>query len=903
MVRKLVLSLLSLIVMVPMSGWGLGVGDIRLNSFLNQPLDAEIELLSVKESDAESMTVKLASHEIFARFGIERPASLMFLKFALVKGSDGRYKVKVTTKNPVREPYLNFLLDVNWRSGRQLREFTLLLDPPEVMGQQSAPATTAPTTSTDSTSQPTATTTTAPGATTPRAAPAAAPVYAPAPVAGEMVYGPVKSEDTLWSIAKRMRPSQDISINQMMVAIQRANPDAFVDGNINRLKKGKVLRIDDPALLRAMDRTEAFREVMRHDQEWQDYKQMAAEGAAKQVTGMTPMQEAPSTAAAEDARLELVAPVKGDQETTAGAGGEGAADSNLQNELMMAMESVEAKSRQNEELKARLQELEEQMGSMERLLTLKNDDLAALQQQLQEQGIEPAPVSPDEPVAEPETAVTPEDELTAEAETEAKDAEVAAVEEEVVSEEKPAEVVSQPVEPKPVVKPKPVTPPAPAPSLIDELLGNQMAVIGGGVLLILLLILAMIMVRRRRQGSFQESILSGGTSSMLKSAEEGDASSQTSFLSDLTVSGMGEGAGDEGEVDPLTEADVYMAYGRYQQAEELLKDAIAKAPRRHELTVKLLELYHSTKNVESFSSVAEESQTALKDNEAHWNKVLAMGYELAPNNPLFSAGAEVDEAVGSEADEAAASEEVLDIGLDMDALTEEMESTTETGGDEFDFDLGLDLGDAGEAEAAKKESAGTDVASSEAIEDVPLNSEESFDLDFTATSSHALETTEPASEEPAADDASTVDFDLDFELPSESGVETEAEKPASTEGGLDFDSSALDLPKEEDASSETESAGLDMGDFNLDDFNLDDTVSDETSGAEADSDILADLGDLGDLGEEPGDASEVSTKLDLARAYVEMGDNDGAREMLEEVVEDGNDEQKREAQELIQKLS
>jgi pilus assembly protein FimV len=291
MVRKLVLSLLSLMVLIPVSGWGLGLGDIRLNSFLNQPLDAEIDLLSVQEEDVESMTVNLASYETFARLGIERPSSLMFLKFSLEKGADERYRIKVYTKNPIKEPYLNFLLDVNWRSGRQLREYTLLLDPPDMLKQQGAPVTTAPAVSTTTERTPVAARS-APadtGAATTRVTPTPSPAPAMTSAAGDLVYGPVKSDDTLWSIAKRMRPSGDVSIYQMMMAIYQANPDAFHGGNINRLKKGKVLRVDDPASLRAMSRAEASREVMRHDREWQDYKQAVAGDASSRMAGMAPV--------------------------------------------------------------------------------------------------------------------------------------------------------------------------------------------------------------------------------------------------------------------------------------------------------------------------------------------------------------------------------------------------------------------------------------------------------------------------------------------------------------------------------------------------------------------------------------------------------------------------------------
>lgn len=908
MVRKLVLSLLSLLILIPMTGWGLGLGGIHLHSALNQPLDADIELLSVRQADIDSLSVNLASNETFAKLGVDRPASLMFLKFSVEQAANGRYVIKVRTREAVKEPFLDFVVEVNWRSGRLLREYTLLLDPPEMVQQKAAPVTMAPVAR-----GPAAPSVT----TTPAAIPQTVTTPVIMPAAGELVYGPVKSDDTLWSIAKKLRPSNDISVHQMMMALYQANPEAFLDGNINRLRKGNILRIKDPSMITAMSRAEASREVMRHERNWQDYKQAAAQAAARRIPGKEPVGAAPAAASVEETRLELVTPEKGEKEITAATGaGEGDADTALQNELMLALESAEVKSRESEELRTRLSEVESQMAAMERLLGLKDDELAALQQQLREQGIEPEVVSTEPPAVEPVTE-------TAAAIEEKPEVEAAAV---------PAPAAPKAAEPKPVAKPA-----VPAPSLMDDLLGNRMVTMGGGALVILLLLLGMIMMRRRRQeGSFQESILSGRVSSMLKGDESEAASSETSFLSDLAVSGMGVGAGDESEVDPMTEADVYIAYGRTQQAEELLKEAIEANPQRLELLVKLLELYHSTDNAGDFSSVVADKQSALQDNEALWNRVLVIGHELVPDDPLFSAGAEVVQSSEEpEVEEGKPSGgDILDIGLDLDALTEEMESSAEQEGGEFEIDLGLDLGDLeglGEKTEAEQVTGEATEVTVEAPEDVPLKREEEFEIDFGGMVEEEVAeeavATEEGMVEAAEEEETSLDFNLDFELPSEVAekgeiVAEQVTKEVAEETGslLDFDLGEFELPEEGkpviETTEESESvdtldmSDLDLGGLELADLEVEDSITEsmeETAApaameeeSVAESDILSDLGDLDDF---MSGQDEIGTKLDLARAYQEMGDEEGAREMLEEVLQDGSDEQKQQAEELMQKFS
>jgi pilus assembly protein FimV len=622
----------------------------------------------------------------------------------------------------------------------------------------------------------------------------------------------------------------------------------------------------------------------------------------------------------------------------------------MNEQLMLALESSAAQRKENEELQSRVGNLEEQLQDMQRLLALKDADLAALQQQLREQGeavslpseeAEPQPMvskpegeteampvekpaaeEPGEMVAKGEAdEAMPAEEMPAPV-----DEKMAATEMARPGDEKPVSEAVKPEQQKPepaqksAPKPKPAVKPRPVqqPSFIDTMLQDPIMLGAGGGTLVLLLILAMILIRRRRKGGFQESILSGGTSSML-STKAGEGTGETSFLSDLAISGMGGGAitADEGEVDPLTEADVFMAYGRNQQAEEVLKKALEGNPERPEVIAKLLEVYYNTKDKEQFEALANESASTLQGNEEQWGKVAAMGRELSPESELF-AGAEIAEVQSQEpvTKPEPVTDEVLDIGLDLDELTAEMESEV----NEESLDLGMDF----ETEEEKKPAEGPAAETGEL-------SDMDFELDLGA------ETEEPAAE---AEESSDFDFDLG-DLETEEEKPQEASTPVESEelGDLDFDLGDLGAESEEQpaAGEEPSSAAeavaeaetkvtADAGEMDLDDFDFGDLdleggaeepaaqpaveSAEEEFGSldlgelESESGDLDEFGDLGDLEDDAmlSDSDEITTKLDLAQAYIEMGDNDGARSMLEEVVEGGNDEQKQQAQELLSKI-
>ncbi len=1032
--RKLVKILLSLVLAAPAVALALGVGEVQLHSALNQRMDAEIKLLSVDPADADTIEVSLASYDDFARVGLERPSSLMFLRFKVEQSPNGEYYIKLSSREAIREPFLDFLLEVKWRSGRVLREYTLLLDPP-VSHREAAPAVTAPVTARSVVSAPVVQPASGgeedefvpppssiPGAVTEKAPvskaePTAVVTAAPTPAApavsaaptGSIVYGPVKANETLWSIARKLRPNNDITDQQMMMALLIANPYAFIDNNINRLKKGYVLRIDDLSVLTAMSKAEASREVSRQTRAWQDYRSTIAARAAKRKPVST-AKKTPTAAigtSKKEPKLELVSPQgKTEQPGKAADGTE-----EVRQELMLALESSAAQRKENEELQKRLEGLEERLQDMQRLLTLKDSDLAALQDQLREQGqalslpSTKAEPTTDEASAKPKAQIdaeAPALEATSPAEPDSAvkagpgsavkqdQAGATAVPEQAEKAPDEAGPVEKPAAATAAEKPAPankaavkrtpvVVPPVEEPGIVDTIFGTindmlngtsinldmlspdeplVMYAGGGAVLLILLLLL--IKARRKRGGGFQESILTGGSSSMMGSQSD-EENSETSFLSDLAISGMGKGTidTDETEVDPLTEADVFMAYGRHQQAEEVLSKALEKHPERLDVRTKLLEVYYNLQDTEKFVALAATSADGLKAQPGEWDKVAKMGHELAPDNALFAvaAGAVAAAAYAGSAAQESFAGDVLDIGLDLDELTSEMES--EGSGGDSGFDLGLDFDDLDEEEPPSTAGGGTDAtletSDSDFDFDLDLGAEvveesapsEETELDFDLGGMDETEVSEADSDSDFDLDLGTEDIgsesegmSLDFGM-EDVGSETEGmsldsgmeeDVGSGTDGmSLDFGSELEDIGSEEEGMSldfgdtlgadETEAAdeeaGLDLGD--LDDLDFGDlgleestplAQSTEDDGFDLDMSALEsggdDLGGFGDLDDDgmfsDVDGDEIATKLDLAQAYIEMGDSDGARSMLEEIAEGGNDEQKQQAQALLARI-
>ena len=869
MIRKLSLAVAVAAALSPMGAFALGLGEINSQSALNQKFKAEIDLLSVDQEEIQDIRVNLASEEAFQRAGIDRLFLLTGLRFEPMYSATGQPVIQVTSDDPIREPFLNFLLEVNWPKGRLVREFTVLLDPPVTLNRAPAPV------STPRVSTAPATRTAAAPARRPRPVPAPAPM----PVAGGREYGPVQPNDNLWSIADGMR-TQGESIEQVMMALQRHNADAFINNNVNNLKVGKVLRLPEDADVTSLSRQAARQEFLAQTRAWRSGKSAAP----------APTPSTPSKPKEED-RLKLIS-AKPDAEAEAMSREGDAEVSRLEQEILLVRESNESALQENDDLRNRIKELEKQIEDIQRLVTLKSDELSQMQQAQEIAGekmeqmeqpapAEPAPAEPEPaPMAEPEpeVAVVPIPEGTVIEETnieavieEAARAESATAEPPAMAETptpaEPPAPAEQPKEPEvaEAAKQEPVSMPAKKKvSYFDNLEGNTTLLgIVGAVAVLLIGMLWMIMRRRKEaEAEFAESILVSPDSDIATAGKDdsdslNEPSDETSFMSDFSPSDIDALQDETGEVDPLSEADVYIAYGRYQQAEELIKQAIERFPEREELKQKLLEIYFSAKKGDEYTKLAQElhNEGLESSNPGAWSKVASMGKELNPTHVLFAGAAGV---AGSSL---VGDDDLEDLGLDLGEDFAEISQADEPAQpekiDEPSEDLdSMDLSGLDNLDEIESENLGVDM---------------SLDSDF-------LDNMESAAEAGAPEMMELDEGDL--ELPA---GDLQAEEAPADEGvSLDLgDSDSLDSMDLD--SIERELEGLSEG------LETEEEEPLELPAEESGEEISLDL----------DTTDEVTTKLDLARAYIDMGDSEGAKSILEEVVNEGNDQQKEEAQELI----
>ena len=936
-VRKLVLAIAAASALSSGMAHALGLGEVTLQSSLNQPLVAEIELLEVRDLASNEVITSLASPEEFVKAGVDRQYFLTDLKFTPVLKPNGKSVIRITSSKTVREPYLNFLVEVLWPNGRLLREYTLLLDPPLYSAQPSVAA--APQLPVAAPApRPSAAPATAPT----RAAPAAAPrPAAPAPASRTISGSEYKTtaNDTLWEIAQRVGGG---SVNQTMLAIQDLNPDAFIGGNINRMKSGQVLRLPDEQQIRSRSNAEAIAQVSEQNAAWREGRAVASRQL--DATRRTTAGAAPATAEAGDS-LKLVAAEAG--QATRGSDTGSAGSKALADKLAVTQESLDSTRRENAELQSRVGDLQSQLDKLQRLVELKDSQLAKMQADLSAAPEAPVPAAAQEPPVQtpagaPEAAppaaeaatppTTPPEEAAPDYNYSEEPA--APVEDSAAATQQPASEPAAAVEPAAPVKPaeaaKPATPapaPAPAPqSFIDDLLANPMTLgLAGGGALLLLLVGLMALSRRNAQKE-----------SELQDELADDLSQEQAFASDLDMpedsfAGLddepvqaAQGAGEDRVTaqtgDALGEADIYIAYGRFNQAAELLQNAINDEPHRADLRLKLMEVYAELGDREGF---------ARQDNELREiGGVNAEAEQLKSKYPAIAAFA----GAGAVAAAASADDDMGEFSLDDLSLDEPTaEAPASTGGDLDDaFDLSLD-----DLEADLE----SDVQSAR-TEQAPLSLDD--DLDFGLVD-------EPAAPAASADDDLSFDLALDddkveLSRPSDDlsafSLDLDEPAPAASDEVDDFllsldDDAPLNQSADDlsdlsiDLAEETPSANLDLpADFDLsleDETPAQPAVAPDSFAAQLDE-VTAELDQLSTDFEEPqaaplapanslssdldGDddfdflsgTDETATKLDLARAYIDMGDTEGARDILDEVIAEGSDAQQQEAREMIAKM-
>lgn len=814
------------LLLVPTFASAAGFGRLTVQSNIGQPLNAEIDLVSVRADEAATLAARLASPDAYQQANLQYNSALTGIKLAIERRPDGQHFIKVIGTRPVNEPFVDLLIELSGGGSRLTREYTVLLDPPGYPAAPVAAAPAAPARPVVAPAQPAA----APAAP----APAAQPIRAAAPAGSKaQEYGPINKGETLGKIAATLKP-EGVSLEQMMVGLYRSNPDAFINKNMNLVKSGKILRVPDAQELAAISQSEAVKEYRTQVADWRAYSGRVAdqvgtapEGGSTARGRITAKVEDPAASGGKD----VVKLSKGEP----GPGGKALTGSDKARALQ---EELVARNKELNEANERIAQLEKTIKDTQKLVELKSGGMAAAQQKAdaakapaKPEPAKPEPVKPE--AAKPEAAPAPvADAKPADAPAApAKDASAPA-ETQPVAEAKPA--------PKPAPKPVAPPPPPPEPELMDMVMEN-LPLVGGGLAAVAIAGAGIAALRRRRARA---------------AAEQDDIEPMMPVMAGAAAVAAADAAADAGsdaapaaeaaseDVDPVQEAEVYIAYGRDGQAEEILKEAMAQNPAREDVQAKLAEIYANRGDAASFAPVAQSLYDLTGGAGDNWVKVAGLGYAMDPANPLYEAG--------KDAAPAAAGGEAVATDLDFDL-----------GGDSAgtpDIPLEGDAGQATEIGSLQDMAAAADAGIS------PETVVPDFNLDAPAPDAApdiALDVP-PVASAPSNEPAS---IDFNFELPAVDvpAAEAPAAEPAAApaaDGGLDFK--------------------IDVGDLNI---NLDEPA---TSAAPA--------------AEKSGHWYDVQQKFDLAKAYQEMGDNDGAREILQEVIKEGDDDQKDQAQKLLSSL-
>jgi pilus assembly protein FimV len=840
-----------------------GLGGMNVLSQLGQPFAAEIDLVNVSKEELATLTVRLAAPEAYRSANLQFNPALNSLRLTVERRPDGRPFVRATSSRPVSEPFIDLLVELSWQGGKIVREYSALLDPPGMdtpAAAVTAPVIRAPVAQPAPAAKPPAAVATpapvpaTPAAAAPAAKPAPAASAAPAPAPSRPITGSeyaVKQGDTLGQIAGGMRP-EGISLDQMMIGLLRANPDAFINNNINLVKAGRILKVPEREQLAAIGQGEASQEVRVHATNWNAYRAKVAD------TAPAVKEQAPTTQGKITARVEdKAAPVGGKDVVvlSKGAGAAGKGDGKAADRVRALEENLAAREKALAESKDRVAALEKIVQEMQKRAEIKSPGMTAAQQagKGDAKADAKAPPKPEakapeapKPAAKAPEAPKPEAKAPEAPKPEAKAPE--APKPEAKAPEAPKPEAKAPEAPKPEAKapeaPKPdapppkkaeapapkapaKAPPAPAPGIMDTVMDNILPIGGGAAVLAGLA--GLWAVRRRKKGQEEtddEPAMARAepfTGNVETAAAGGAAAVAAAEVS--TVAGASDA------VDPIEEAQVYIDHGRDTQAEDILKEAMSRNPQRQDVQVKLLEVYAARGDKSAFNKLAKDFNGLTGGAGENWDKVVAMGHAIDPANPLYpSSGADVLDIGAGEVSDATVD---LDIGA---GATDNLGTTTDIlldqGGTDSSMDKTMMMTRGGAAPAAE-----------------PALPE--FNLDLPPASAPA--------EEPKTVNPNVMDFNLELpKVDDAPAAPAPAAKPAD-DAGLDFK--------------------VDLSAINL---NLDDKPA---AGGEKDAHW-----------------NDVQQKFDLARAYQDMGDKDGAREILREVAREGDAAQKAEAQKLLDSI-
>jgi len=875
-VASLVIALLGL---PASSAFALALGRITVQSALGEPLRAEIDIPEINADEAATLKPSLALPAAFRAAGLEYNPALAGVQISLQRRADGRAYIRLTSDRVVSEPFVDLILQATWASGRIVRDYTILLDPPALRAR--APA--APT------SPQVVATPVAPSRVIPAPAAAAAPAPAAPSASRTAASAPaatrpaqsrqvtVQRGDTASQIARANKPAQ-VSLDQMLVALLRANQNAFINGNLNLLKAGTVLNMPSEEQVNAVSESEASSTVIAQSKDFNEFRNKLASNAPTQkVEAADRAAGGAIKAQVEDKRS--VAPTP-DKLTLS----KGNADAKAAEEKIAQAKAAEDAAKRAAELARNVKDL----SSINAASAAAGTAAPLAAAPVASSAAAPVAIIAAAPVAAASAAAEP----------------VAT----------PAPVASAPVEtPAPAPKALPV-PAEPESGFLNQLLGNPLMLLGGGLLIALLAGLGIYKARQRRDAAevdsaFLESRLQPDSFFGASGGQRVDTAEAAATGSSMVYSPSQLDAADD--VDPVAEADVYLAYGRDMQAEEILKEALRTHPGRIAVHQKLLDIYAKRRDAQAFETMAKEAFRLAGADSAEWARICEQGQGIDPANPLYRPGS-APAAEGSplathpagvmaatsmatqridrsaemaEAQPSAA----VDLDLDLDfSLDEEPASAIEEVRpsqleptiampplDSQPASLDVDFGETTEALKIKPEHASVQLPVEIALPELDKSNDDTVALgsadsdDFRTQAAVSFGSTSPSP-------LSLTDEDPITATPAD----------GTRSGGINFDATAPNkltasqAPFNPPADSQSGMLEFDLGTLSLDLDATDATAEEATA--------------------EPEDP--LATKLALAEEFVSIGDDDGARALIEEVIAEATGDLKTKAQRALASL-
>ncbi len=815
----------------------LSLGRIVVQSALGEPLRAEIEILEINDEEASTLRPRLALPDAFRASGMEYSAALNGLQISLQKHTDGRPYLRLSNSRPVNDPYVDLILEASWSTGRIVRDYTMLFDPPNLgaaqpVAPQAPQVSTVPVRITPAPEPEQAPTAAAPAApaeaasapaepATPAAAAPQEPAPAPAAAAPEPAAKPtpaapvaapkpavaasqppasakrvtVKSGDTATKIAMANKPA-DVLLDQMLVAMLRSNPNAFIGGNVNRLRSGAVLNIPSSEQAETTTPDEARQILVAQSKDFDEFRRRLASAAPASAEAAADRKASGAVQAqVEEKKPAATAP---DKLTLS----KGAVQAKTAEDKL-------AKERSAKEASARAEELSKNVAELEKLSKAAVPAAApasAAKATAPAAAVAAAPASPAATASAPQAASVTAPAPAASA---------------------PVPAASAPAPPPAASAPvKRAPPPAPVeePSLIDELLDNPLIPAAAGGLIAALAGYAFYRSRQRKNAAqvdsaYLESRLQpdsffGASGGQRVDTNDAGASSSSSMVYSPSQLDAGD------DVDPVAEADVYLAYGRDLQAEEILKEALRNHPTRVAIHQKLCEIYAKRRDSKNFGTTAKEAYRLTGGSGPEWEHICELGNGIDPSNAMYQPGGKPSAPAPLAADSAPTPAAVRQ-PAPAPAPAAAAAAAPVAAGAGVDLDLDLD-----------------------------------FSLDEAQAQPRAVA---PAASTMPAPIAAVPDNTLAFEAPSLPPLTAEpgpaASAPAAADNMMNFDLGGLSL-------------------------------------------------DLGTPSEQPGAGSEdpLATKLALADEFKAIGDTDGARALIEEIIAEASGDMKARAQKALAAL-